>query len=293
MEGKLPFVFLFVLLASVVGVAYPFIPNSKRWQFALGAAASFVGLAATVPKPTAEEIAVREAKEAQEAAEDAHERVAKDHRAVVEKAKPALEGRADYTRAEYGETYRRVGAATFAKLNDLEPGAAYAAAESKSCNRVNAAFVSDASKTGAAVWFVDCANERRFMISQQQAEDALSRFNGGKLAPRDLEASCTLSSVAECKLTPALRAAKGREVEYVSACDTILRQAVVSPSSLDMHRWSFGFTDGDAVVVERAFDSQNSFGAMIRSQYRCEIDAATSNILGFVVVGPMGRQSVI
>ena len=82
-------------------------------------------------------------------------------------------------------------------------------------------------------------------------------------------------------------------MEYVSACDIILQQAVVSPSSLDMHRWSFGFTDRDTVVVERAFDSQNSFGAMIRSRYRCEIDAATSNISGFAVMGPMGSQKVI
>lgn len=289
--APLPFFFLF--LACVIGAIYPFVPSSKRWHFALGAVASLVGLGVTVPKPTAEDLAAREAEEAQEAAEEARQEASEGHQTVVAKARPALEGRMNYTRAEYGDTYARVGAATFAKLDDLEPGAAYAAAESNSCNRVNAAMVSDTSKPGAAVWFVDCANERRFMISQRQAADALARFKDEKLALRDLEPNCTLSSVADCELSPAQRAAKDKEVEFVSACDLILQAVVVSPSSLDMHRWRYGFADDDTVVIERPFDSENSFGAMIRSSYRCEIDATTTKISGFVVKGPMGNQKVI
>lgn len=289
----MPFLFLVLLLGCIVGIIYPFIPNSKRWQFALGVVAAFVGLGATVPKPTAEELAAQKLEEAREAAKEAHRTATEGHHAVIAKAQPALNGRANYTRLEYADTFRRVGPARFAKLNDVEPGATYAAAESKSCNRVNAAMVSDTSKPGAAVWFVDCANERRFMIGQQQAEAALARFKEGKLALRKLEPSCTLSSVADCKLTPVQRVAKEKEVEFVSACDLILQQVVVSPSSLDMHRWKYGFSGADKVIVERPFDSQNSFGAMIRSRYRCEIDAVSSNISGFAVMGPMGSQKVI
>lgn len=289
----MPYLFLLLLLACIAGVVYPFVPNSKRWHFALGAVASFVGLGLTVPKPTPQELADRKADEAREAAHELREEGAQDHREVVEKAKPALEGRTDYTRTEYRDTYRRVGASTFAKLNELEPGAAYAAAESQTCNRVNAVTVSDTSRPGAAVWFVDCANERRFMVDQRQAAAALARFKEEKLALRDLEPSCTLSSVADCKLTASQKRAKDKEIEFVSACDTILQQVVVSPSSLDLHRWTYGFAGQDTVVVVRPFDSQNSFGATIRSKYRCEIDASTMNISGFQVTGPMGSQRVI
>lgn len=284
-----PFPFAFLFLACLVGVAYPFIARSKRWHFAVGAFGSLIAMALVIPEPTPQQLAARKARETEEARLAAIE----ENDRVIEKAQPALEGNMTYTRAEYGDTYARVGAATFAKLGEIEPGAAYAAAESKSCNRVNAAMVSDTSKSGAAVWFVDCANERRFMVTQQQAEEALARHADGKLALRDLEPSCTLSTVANCQLSPIQKAAKDKEVEFVSACDMILQQVVVSPSSLDMHRWSYGFGDGNTVVVERPFDSQNGFGAMIRSSYRCEIDAATTNIEGFSVRGPTGTQKVI
>jgi hypothetical protein len=291
--SRAPLPFLFLLLACLVGVAYPYIPRSKRWHFALGAFASFVGMAVVIPEPTPEQLAARKAREA----EDARRAAIEDHEKVVEKAQPALGGNMTYTQAEYGDTFDRVGAATFAKLGDLEPGAAYAAAESKSCNRVNVAMVSDTSKRGAAVWFVDCANERRFMVTQQQAEEALTRHAEGKLALRELAPSCTLSTIADCQGPRSERSAveeiaKDREIEFVSACDIILQQVVVSPSSLDMHRWRYGL-DGNTVVVERPFDSQNGFGAMIRSSYRCEIDAITTNIDGFSVRGPTGSQRVI
>lgn len=298
---SLPQLCAIVFLAAVCGVIYPYVTGFMRWHFGLAALAAMITGAATMPPPTPEELAARKAAEAKEAAEEARaEQLAAAAKAseqqdkVVAKARPALEVAPNYTRAEYGQTFARVGSKTFARLNGLEPGAAYAAAESSSCDQVSSAMVSDMSKPGAAVWFVDCANENRFMIGQQQAQAALDRFKQGKLARADLEASCTLSSVAMCKATPAQRAAKDREVEYVTACDLILQQAVMSPSSLDTaNSWSYDFGKGDAIVIRRAFDSQNGFGAMIRSRYRCEINAKTSNVQGFVVEGPLGAQRVI
>lgn len=302
----LPLPFVFLLLACVVGLFYPYIPKTSRKHFAIGAVASLVGMVAIMPEPTPEQLAAREAEEEREAAEEARLAVLKAgqeakaaHRLVIEKAMPALEVAPNYTRDEYGNTYSRVGAATFAKLNELEPGAAYAAAESRWCDRVLSAMVSDVSKPGAATWFVDCDNDNRFMVTQKQASAALERFEAGKLAKRDLEPGCTLSSVSRCKegavtpLSPAQMVAKEKEIEFVSACDTILQITLVSPASLDLHRWSYGFADDHTVVVERPFDSQNSFGATIRSTYRCEIDALTTNIEGFSVSGPMGRKKVI
>lgn len=289
----LPFFFLLLFVAAAAGIIYPYYPKWNRKHFVLAAFAAFVGVALAVPQPTAEEIAARKIADAKEEQAHAASEQAEEHLAVLRKAAPALEVAPNYTRAEYGKTYANVGAATFAKLSRLEPGAAYAVAESKSCDRVNSVAVSDMSKPGEAMWFVDCANENRFMVSQKEAESALARFRGGKLAARERERSCTLSSVADCKASPAQRASRDKEIEYVSACDLILQEVVVSPSSLDMHHWVFGFGKGDTVIIQRPFDSQNGFGAMIRNRYQCEIDAATSNVKAFVVDGAMGRQKII
>lgn len=306
--GKLPLAplpFLFLLLACFVGLAHPYIRGSRRWHFGLGAIAAFTGIGASLPPPTPEELAARKAEEQREAAEEARlaaqegkETARLEHEKVVEKASPAVATATNYTRTEYGDTFNRVGASTFGRLGELEPGAVYAAAESKSCDRVSLAMVSDVSKRNAAVWFVDCENQRRFMISQQQAEDALKRFTSGSLALSDLEPGCILPAAMECKRnnpnqSPAAKIAVAKEIEFVSACDGILEMALVSPSSLDTHRWRYQVTDTGKVIIERPFDSQNSFGATIRSSYRCEIDAMTTNIEGFSVSGPGGTQKII
>lgn len=284
------YVFLILLLASIAGVIYPYLSKFRRKHFALAAIVAFVGMALTVPTPTPEELAARAVSEATEKAEAGKT----EHMRIAEKAQAAVTEPAIYTRAEYGQTFKRVGATTFALLGELEPGAAYAAAESGSCDKVGSASVSDLSTPGKAVWFVDCANESRFMVGQSDAKAALDRFGKGLLVERKLEPSCTLTSVALCRATPAQRAAKDKEIEFVSACDIILQQMVVSPYSLDLaSRWEYGFGRGDIVVIRREFDSQNGFGAMIRSRYDCEINAATTNIQGFTVNGPMGSRKVI
>lgn len=300
----LPFLIMLLFFAAAAGIVYPYYSRWGRKHFAWVAAGTFVALAIAVPKLTPEERAARKAAEAKEeqaeaaaealkASQEVAAEAQEDHRQVVGKAAPAIQAVAKYTRAEYGQTFARVGAATFAKLNALEPGAAYAAAESKSCNRADFAAVSDVSKPGAAVWFVDCENGNRFMIGQKDAEAALGRFKASKLALRDLKPSCTATTVAMCKATVAQKASGAKEIEYVTACDLILQQVVASPSSLDMKSWRFGFGSGDKVVIQRPFDAQNAFGAMVRAQYRCEIDARTNGITGFSVSGPTGTTKVI
>ena len=64
---------------------------------------------------------------------------ASDQDAVVGKTKDALAqatAGGGYTRSEYSDTYKELGRIAFSKLNLLEPGALYAAAESKQCDRV-------------------------------------------------------------------------------------------------------------------------------------------------------------
>lgn len=297
----MPFIFLALLIAAAIGILRPY-RGWKRWHFAIGAFVAFVGMGLTVPHPTPQELAARKAaKEAETAAaaavaakadDDAAAAEAKTaHSRVVEKAQAALELAPRYSKAEYGQTFTRVGGATFAKLNELEPGAAYAAAESGSCDAVASAMVSDQSKRGKAVWSVDCANGNRFMIDQVQATAALARFKQNRLSSTMLDASCTVRSVSLCKASPAQRAVGKREVEFVTSCDLLLEQAVVSPSSLAMQgAWSTAFGEGDTIIFRRAFDSQNSFGATIRSKYRCDVDAITGKVSRFEVQSPLGTK---
>ena len=246
---------------------------------------SLVGIGATVPPPTPEQIAVRKAEQAAEAD--------KEHRQIVEKAKDALNVPRGHASTQHGKIHARLDTAGSSKFSELEHGAAYAAAESRSCDKAVSAGLSDVSKPRAAIWYVDCANDNRFMIDQKTAAAALVRFKAAKLARSELGPSCTTTTVSMCKATPAQRAASDKEVEYVSACDLILDRVLVSPSSLDKHDWAYGLGRGDTVVVERPFDSQNGFGATVRGRYRCEIDASNSNITSFVVDGPSGRNRVI
>ncbi|MGJ3627155.1 hypothetical protein AB5I41_09850 [Sphingomonas sp. MMS24-JH45] len=85
---------------------------------------------------------------------------------------------------------------------------------------------------------MDCENGNRFMIGQRHAELALKRFGDKALAFSDLEASCTVTTVAECKRSIAQRAAVKNEIIFISNCDMLLEQALVSPSSLDSDQWT-------------------------------------------------------
>lgn len=295
MQDAIAGLFAILLLACLVGIVVPlgkFLPFAQglgRKHYAIGAVVSFVLFGIIVPEPTPEEKAARAAEAAAEEAAEAKD----GHEAILAKAAPALEFVMPYTRKEFPETYSWVGKETFEKLDELEPAAIYVAAESNSCTQVNSGAVSDVSKKGKAVWFVDCENGNRFMVKQAQAEEALERFKAGKLTESNLEPSCTQSNIAMCKATPEQRAAADKEIEYVSFCDLILEQVLVSPGSLDLHHWKYSMGKDNLMVVERPFDSQNSFGAMIRNKYRCEIDAAKEEIESFTISGPMGTQQVI
>lgn len=303
MAEVLTFWFLALFVACVFGIAVPY-RNLRRGHFALGAIGAFALTCVVVPKPTPEERAARKMKEEREAAEeakaeamqaaaDAAAEVRRVHDKVAERAAGALADTGGYTKGDYRSTYARVGAATFARLNELEPGAVYVAAESRHCDRVGSAMVSDMSKPGKAIWFVDCANGNRFMVAQAEAAAALARAKKGKLVTSGLEESCTIDTVALCKASPAQRAAKEREIEFITACSELVEQVLVSPSSASMKMWKTEFGKGDVVTYLRPFDSQNAFGATLRAHFVCDVDAAKGTIRRLEVRGPMGTQRVL
>ncbi|MGJ3627154.1 hypothetical protein AB5I41_09845 [Sphingomonas sp. MMS24-JH45] len=138
---SLPGLFSLVFIAALVGIVWPY-QKLRRWHFAVTAFASFIGVGATVPPPTAEQLAAKERekkKEAAKAAETAAKKVQdeqSEHDKVSAKGTAALAGLTPYKKGDNNQTYRRLGASTFAKLEHLEPGAVYAAAESRACDQV-------------------------------------------------------------------------------------------------------------------------------------------------------------
>lgn len=292
--------FFFFFLAAVAGIIKPYLRQAKRWHFALGAIASFFAIGVFAEPRSPEQIAAQEkaraeaeAAEAREEAQAKADAVSAEQSKITDKVSGDLLKAAAYSRADYPKLYSQLGKAAFEKLDDLEPGALYAAAESNQCDMVESVGVSDSSLKGAVRWFVDCRNGNRFMVTQDQALGALVRRNSRRMALADLAESCTTSTVAMCSATSAQKNAS--EAEIVSACDILLNRAVVSPSTLDVaSRWDYAISDKpDTLVVQRDFDSQNSFGAMIRSRYHCEVNAASGRITKFVVQGPMGAQKII
>jgi|TARA_Y100001001_G_scaffold164583_1_gene197367 hypothetical protein len=213
-------------LASLVFLAGIIVPFGKwfdrlkpytRKHYALGWLICFVGFTIASPGPSPEVTAAREAREAKAAdaamaeaeeaeAKDAEERAAaraakaaEEHNRILAKAEEAIAYPADYTRSEYPDTYAKLGAETFAELGELEPGAIYAAAESRQCDKVLSAAISDVSSRGKPIWFVDCSDEKRFMISEEHAKSALHRLKVGRLAKSKLSYSCTYNSISKCK----------------------------------------------------------------------------------------------
>jgi hypothetical protein len=80
-------------------------------------------------------------------------------------------------RANFPDTYAKLGAEQFKRANDLTRWAAVAAAEHGGiCDRVAMVSVSDRSTREQIVWFADCENKQRILIDQQQAEGAKRRF---------------------------------------------------------------------------------------------------------------------
>jgi hypothetical protein len=268
-----------VLLFCIIGLVRPFgYLGFARKHYLIGVVVAFIVMMATVepaPKAASQQIAdVRSA-----------------HAAILAKAKAGTDSISEYTRKEFPETYRRVGATTFKKLAELEKGAVYAAAESKSCDKVEISGASDKSKLNAAMFFVDCANGNRFMISQASAEDALKRFQQAVLHETSLAESCTTNSVALCNASPAQKAMK--EAEAVTICDMIVERALISGDADTDWSWNYSFAGGDTVRVVRGFKSTNGFGAKLQSRYFCDIDARTKDVTRLVIETPFGSEKVI
>jgi hypothetical protein len=79
-------------------------------------------------------------------------------------------------------------------------------------------------------------------------------------------------------LTLAARGMQGgpgdHNVSAISACETKIVPRLVAPSTAKFSGWTNSTTSNgpdDSIIVSAYVDSQNSFGAMIRTPYTCTI----------------------
>jgi hypothetical protein len=287
MRDYFAFAFLALFFASLWGIIRPYKDFSRK-HFALATIASFVLFVVAVPP--VEEKGTFGSSAANAATESSADASASEE--IATKAEPAMIGATTYTRADFEDTYETIGQPMFAKLTKLEPGAYYAAAESGRCDKVESGAVSlSKSRKGKPVWFVDCANGNRFLISADQAQAALDRKSSDKLViNEEFAESCTTTSVAICNASTAQKTVK--EAEVVTFCDMVIKKALISDPDMAWG-WQYGLGEGDTVRVARDFTAQNAFGAELKHRYFCTFDAAKREIVKLTIEGPFGSQKVI
>ncbi len=269
-------------VAGAWGLVRPY-KNIARGWFAILAVGFFVAL--TFGPPRLPDNAARAN------APTAASSVAAGQHAILAKVAEASGAWAGYSRKGDPMVFKAVGPDAFRTLAKLEPGAYYAAAESNSCNKVASGTVSpDKSTRGRPVWFVDCDNGNRFIISSDEAAAALARMKAGRLVPSTLAEGCSADDLQACLQSDAQKSAS--EAEVVAACDAAVKQALVGDSRMDW-TWDYGFGEGDRIEVARGFKAENAFGAKLRSRYSCEFDAGTGAITKLEVEGPFGIHRLI
>lgn len=197
----------FVMLAALVGLLFPYkgftrktfglvLAGSLAVTFALEPAGQQAQMAngTAPPSPT-----VKGTAPILLAAEATADREPTPHELITAKAATAIANRVSYTPADNPQTVTLIGSKAFARLNELEPGALYAVAESGSCDTVVSGAVSlTSSSRGAPIWFVDCANGNRFMVDLAEAAAGLRRFKAGDLFGRTRPQDCTKYTVDVC-----------------------------------------------------------------------------------------------
>jgi hypothetical protein len=155
-----------------------------------------------------------------------------------------------YTKKAYPTFYSAWGAAGMKKVNDLMPLAAAKAAASPECNKVELVELSQQRSTPGKniIFFVDCANRKRFYIDQSQlASAAVAKSQTNKMA--------------------ALSDSQAKEM-----CDRAIKVKLNNPLTYDRQYTTTSVyrapTNGN-VVVEFKFEAKNDLGAPLPHKARC------------------------
>lgn len=177
-------------------------------------------------------------------------------------------------RENFPRFYQTLGRARFDEANALAIWAARAAAASESCERVSYVGQSDATTRSRLVWYVDCSNDERFTITEDDARAAK-----GKLDPQATAAEKGLAD------RPVARPQSARwegfdDAVAISQCDQLVSTVAINRGSVDFAwRWDTERNpDTGIVTFQRDFDAQNAMGGTISSRYQCEVNADRSRV---------------
>ena len=154
------------------------------------------------------------------------------------------------TKDAYPKTFSKWGAAGMKKINGLAQKAAEHAARSPECDRVDIVDLSDSRSVPgkSIVFFVDCANGKRFYVSD-------SDLAGNNTATSQ---TAKMEGLSDGKA--------------ILSCENAIKAKLNHPSTFDkkafttlVHRAK---TTGN-VSVTFDFDAKNGFGAMMPHSARC------------------------
>lgn len=82
----------------------------------------------------------------------------------------------------------------------------------------------------------------------------------------------------------------GSEERIVTICEMVLRDNLVSRSSLDfLGHWQFA-EDERYGHVRRDYEAQNALGAMITSRYDCTVELSSMSLVSLSTTGPAGED---
>jgi len=154
------------------------------------------------------------------------------------------------TQKGYPKLYSAWGAAGIKKINSLMQPAAEKAARSPECDKVDLVEISQQRSTpgGKIVFFVDCANGKRFYI-----EDS------------DLKSTGAVQSQSA-------KTASISDIQATQSCESAIKAQLHNPLTFNRN---FGTTSvyraptTGNVVVQFTFEAKNNLGAQLPSKARC------------------------
>ncbi|SEN16508.1 hypothetical protein [Halomonas caseinilytica] len=146
-----------------------------------------------------------------------------------------------YDRESFPDLYQAVGADAFARINDGVLQAAETVARKGMCGEVvDAAPSSSRSTAGSLVFYVDCADQSRFYISEADIE---AGFSSEDKQPGDGEGNATQ--------------------DQINGCRDMIRDEFSKAADLDIHTISgtgSEVTDSNVVRVQQDFTVTNGIG---------------------------------
>jgi len=180
----------------------------------------------------------------------------------------------DASPSYYPKLAAKLGKARFADPYRLTAWPALFAVTSPQCDRLIAIDVSSEATRKALVWFADCENGERFIVTEANAkltEEKLSNVKDDD--PVDISGLEALPQSAAF--------ANFDEARAAMQCDYVMKNLLQSKSSFSS-AWTWEATrhpNNGRVTILRNFTARNAFNAKIDSQYECLVDARDNSIL--------------